>query len=152
MKSGERVWMVADGTYSDWHVEGLFSTEEKAQEYVKEICPSGDVTEEPLDEFDRHVALARRGYKGWAVRIKRDGDVDRVDQQYTMLAPSSNGHAIWIDNEVMHVKLIARSEEGAVKIAGEKRRQAVAEGWWKNGYKEWDSGEGVAWEEMEDAT
>lgn len=45
------VWVVTDGEYSEHHIEGIFSTEEKAREYIKahriEFAPEAWEMDEP---------------------------------------------------------------------------------------------------------
>lgn len=130
-----KIWIVEDGCYSDFHIEGAFSTPEKAQEYITAVCPSGNVVEYSLDQYDREISLHQRGYHGWTVIAHRFGKHKGKVAAQEAHIPRPNDWDSRIqfypyEPTYMEIYVIAKTKAGAVKIAREKERQAIAEGWW----------------------
>jgi hypothetical protein len=126
------VYMVTDGTYSDYSVLGVYSTCEKA-EYAQTLhAADNDIDELELDDLPLHPP----GKLAWSVMIAGDGDVQRVSR----IAPYDNAfgvelhrHAAWRDRKAgWTFRVWARDEAHAIKIATEKRREMLAMGTWSD--------------------
>ncbi len=69
------VYMVTSGYYSDYGVNGIFTTREKAEEFIK-MFPGEDsiVGEMELDVLDSALEFMKVGRRPYYVEMKRDGD------------------------------------------------------------------------------
>jgi hypothetical protein len=132
------VYLTSTGSYSDWHVTGIFSTREKAEAHA---AYTG--SENSIDEYDidggYNPALA--GLRSYCVTMKPNGDVtgcaiyqsdyfnermdvsDLWDVSHTPyeLKKKHIGHRIYC-------YCLARDEQHAIKIANEKRIGLILEG------------------------
>ena len=122
------VWIVTDGCYSDYSIKGAFSTEKRAELFRAKF--GYDNVEEYT--FDEHVDMLEKGLTPYKVVMNKDGSVVKCEE----LEP--------IDKSFYHVTSYygtsilrlfvhhwARSEEHAIKIAGEIRTRLIAEDLWK---------------------
>ena len=136
--------MVTDGSYSDYHVVGIYSTSEKA-EYAKNLyMASNDVHVMEVDSIPDHPA----GHLPWNVSMDINGDVSGVnrtagDNMYHKWYPtfecelpsgdkwkfSGFTFCVWAENEAH-----------AVKISSERRREVLAE---SNFNVDWNDRESV---------
>ncbi len=63
-----KVYVLTRGEYSDYHIIGVYSAKEKAQEVCDAMCTSGSVWDEPrieeyeLDEFNSSMGYVCVGY------------------------------------------------------------------------------------------
>jgi len=123
-----KVYIVTSGSYSDYHINAVFSTEELAQGYIDRWGTSDyDIEEWDLDNPN---PFERVGKDYYYVAIRKDGDI--LDGAKKM-PPSAQDESIipavygttmpW-----MVVYCWATDEKHAIKIANEKRTQAIAEG------------------------
>jgi hypothetical protein len=144
-----KIYIVTAGDYSDYHINGVCSTEEKADELMK--LTRGDYIEEfELDKFPEHPP----GLYKFQVNMNKNGDVPQRNGIYPMdctdmfkiyahdgivvlplevdWQPSSDGYTsfyVW-----------AKDETHAVKIANEKRVGLILNNMWfddKNKWNEW---------------
>jgi hypothetical protein len=70
---GGKVFAVSEGSYSDYRIVAIFSTREKAQEYI-DSCHAEQWSEKEIEEYD--LDLPREELPGcYEVRIKADGTV-----------------------------------------------------------------------------
>lgn len=131
------IYAVNFGAYSDYTVVGLFSTKEKAQEFMDAVPYEYNEIEEY--ELDPDTAnLVRKGYEVWVVAMLRDGtceDVRKLDlspRQVPCTAYIQGPH--FSSGKNMPSRLIAnvmaKDEKHAVKIANEKRVAMIASGEW----------------------
>lgn len=135
-------YLVTAGNYSDYHVEGAFSTRAKAEEYIERCCPEGKVEELETDAKGRAIELHRRGYRAFEVECHRygwesggyatrPGDVHARVRPIADITDFTMKIAFYpADPTYMKIMVLARTEEHAIKIAKEKETQAIAEGWW----------------------
>lgn len=136
------IYAVNSGSYSDYRIVALFSTAERAREFMAAVKDS-DYNEIEEFELDPNTAdLIRRGYSPWLVHMLRDGTTERVVRQEPEVYEVTNiGHRIWRRTEAPAYKgkgipdclistVWAKSAEGAVKIANEHRAQMIASGEW----------------------
>lgn len=132
-----RVYLVTAGDYSDTHVVGVFSTQEKADQ-VASIYPDGDACVRAVD-VDADPGFPK-GKQLYMVSMNRQGDTIATERS----AP--NGYPIdkrcWLGQSyqtpkqvVMRTKCWAGNEHHAVKIANERRSMLIALGKWP---QNWD--------------
>ena len=139
------IYAVNAGEYSDYRIIALFSTMEKARDYM-EATPQGasgfynDVEEYELDPDA--ADLIRRGYSVWSVTMTRDGNTESV-KAVDLNASGISDLSSWIWRrskapaykdkglpDCIVSKVMAKSPAGAVKIVNEQRTRMVASGEW----------------------
>lgn len=138
----KKIYAVNTGCYSDYRIVALFSTPERAQEFMAAV-PDGDYNE--LEEFEldpKTADLIRRGYSTWTVHMLRDGNTERVTRSNPEIYEVTNvGHRIWSRTQapayagkgipdILTSTVWAKSEAKAVKIVNEHRAQMIANGEW----------------------
>lgn len=114
------VFLLTTGSYSDYKVVGVFSTLEKAEAAKLLWSYANDIDEMDLDEeYD-----CPPGMVGWWVRMHRDGDVNVAERSDP-----------WEDDNIRELPgrwciyyVWATDRAHAIKIANERRTQAIAEG------------------------
>lgn len=130
------VWFVEQGSYSDYRVSGVFTTEEKAQYIADKINGTGDVyryeeasiRKVPLDPAVNELQQGLEEYQVWMLR---DGTVEGCEHRPKLTGYSLGGGEPWINNNSeMMTSVFASSEEHAVKIANERRTMMIATGEW----------------------
>jgi len=130
-----KVYLVTSGTYSDYGVNAVFSTEEKAKEWIGHAINQYYIEEFDLDNFeDRRV-------KGFNVRMDRDGN---CTVSVTTMSINDKPKYFSISNwdkrkNQMDIRIMTDDEETAVKVANEKRTQAIASNDFKTGTYNYDT-------------
>lgn len=121
-----KVYLVTEGTYSDYRVTAVFSSKEKAEEYM-ETFPSHYYNNLKEYELDPNaVELHKEGYSNWYVRMDGFGNTATVYDE-----PTSNQatyESVFRTKKWFVIRCIARSEEHAIKIANERRIALLASG------------------------
>ena len=138
------VWVIEQGSYSDYRVVGVYSSKKNAQ-LVCDAINAGEsydkatVAKWPVDESVLEVS---RGYKRFIVTMLRDGTVENIrgpeaissyDMSSTLTiwrrtqAPAYKGKGI---PDALNGSVLAKDEKHAVKIANEQRTQMIALGRW----------------------
>jgi len=113
------VYAVSSGEYSDYGIEAVFSTKENAKSYIgdRSCC---DIEEWVLD------AWVPKADAAWEVDMTLEGDVVKVKKlshaddsylRYWPPAPFAPPNA----PHMLYMKMWADDENGAVKIANERR-------------------------------
>ena len=137
------VWVIEQGSYSDYHVVGVFSSRENAEAIMEKA--GGSLYDAEIDqwELDPGVEALHKGlnkYSVWMLRngdleseIKRDEDpwrdswADDLRIWRRTQAPMYQGKGI---PDVLQASVWAKDEKHAVKIVNERRTQAIASGEW----------------------
>ena len=133
------VWMVTSGEYSDYSVNGVFSTRELAQDYADAFSHDGYggemyVSEETLDPGN--TSFHKMGRKVHRVIMDRDGNTRLValGKNYELTDNESCSYLFNSNHSmtdiVLDVSCWATDEKHAVKIANELRAQKIASGEW----------------------
>ena len=150
------VWIVEKGEYSDRNIRGVFSSEEKAKEFVaiywtpdktkmQEYASAYDITEYELDkesshpgEFPYKVILCEEGASiqpGFGRRggISPGASARRMDsdpgwEHIRAYGWASHGDERCTDEEsrILITECWARDEEHAIKIAADRRAEFLA--------------------------
>ena len=137
------VYAVNSGSYNDYHIDALFSTKEKAQEFMSLFKDKNYNDIEVFQLGCPAVSLAKRGYSVWMLLMQKDGTVESAnltenDKYYVTnigcriwwrsKAPAYRGTDV---KDVLDCKVWAKTQKQAVKSANEKRLQMIALGEWK---------------------
>lgn len=133
----KKVYAVNSGTYSDYKVDAIFSTREKAKEYMEII--SNDYNEIETYEIDPDIVdKIKQGYFVWNVAILKDGTIETVSRTENESYEISNiGVRIWERTkapayrgtdikDMLLVTTLAKTEKQAIKIANEHRARMIA--------------------------
>ena len=125
------VYVVTEGTYSDYHICGIFTTQENAEEYISVFFKDDRWSEYRIEEHDLNPYMAKfeEGLKPYFVRIDKEGKIDKVE---TTRFTDDQTHKVRFSsfNEYMIVYCWARDPEHAIKIAGERRTRVLAADAW----------------------
>jgi len=127
-----KLYMVTDGDYSDYRVEGIYSTREKA-EYAKRLFHAlNDIEEIELDDIPDHP----RGMLYYVVIMDKEGNTEEVsvrdcrDQWEEEWRP-------YDDNKHVAFCMWAKDAQHAVKIANERRIRLIESGEWNTSWNTW---------------
>lgn len=121
-----KVYIVTQGEYSDYHIEGVFSTREKAQEYLDHI---GSAWNAGIEEYNIDEETPR-GVFLYNVKILDDGgkavvEIMERDDRFTYRRKDVFGyHFTFITGWWFNVE--AEDAKHAVKIASERLMQIKA--------------------------
>lgn len=130
------IWVIEKGSYSDYRVVGVYSTEAGARLVCDRI--NGEKSDEraTVDEWplDPGVEEINKGLSPFVVRMLRDGTIEQVrmdtdDFEYALWS-SSKGKVIVPPNCLM-TRVFAKDEAHAIKIVNEYRTQMIAKGEWE---------------------
>lgn len=129
MTNQDFVYVVTTGIYSDYHIVGIFTTREKAEEYIDSMMwPSEyDVDEYALDELQPD-----RGEKMFCVCIEYEDFSARIVSRKSLNDPLVEGRQNTFqmtDSGEIEMYIISTDSKRAIKIASERLRQIKAEEW-----------------------
>lgn len=128
------VYIVTSGDYSDYHIEGVYSTMEKAEDASKLHASENSIAQWGVDETEQHPD----GLYYFSVYIDKDGNSDggkNVSFTYAHLRTD-----LWRpfgDGKQVDMTMWARDKEHAVKIANERRIGLLASGEWETNWGKW---------------
>lgn len=134
-----KIYAVNSGCYSDFRINGLFSTRENAEAYMRAFPNAGYDGYNEIDEYDvdEGVSEVRQGLVVWVVDMMRDGDTISVKKWDSMdeCAEKPKWSDRRYDRDVNEIQLYewvrfylwARDEAHAVKIANERRIMELAQ-------------------------
>lgn len=122
------VFVVSRGSYSDYRVEGIFTTRKKA-ELANTLWQGNGVQEWTLNE----IPWRPPGMFMWEVTMDSEGCASRA----TMIEADGN-HDTWTawDGEA-HFRMWAKTERAAIKIANERRQWLLANNLWTTDFDGW---------------
>ena len=116
------VWVIEEGEYSDYHIVGIFETEDSARE-VQQFIKSGYVSEWSLNPATDQL---RAGLERHHVQMYRDGRVFYARKDFNI-----EDRDAWIAPDGRLIDTVwAASYQHAIKIVNEKRTKMIAEGLW----------------------
>lgn len=124
-----KVYLVTEGDYSDYHVIGVYSTQEKANEAKELHMSTNDLEEYEVD----HIAEGYvQGMKKYSIVMDRDGNLlesyyyGPVSAAYGRISTATKIHGL----NGFNTHMWAESMEHAVKIANERRVRIIAANLW----------------------
>ena len=136
-----KIYVVTEGTYSDYHIEAVFDDEALADELarLRNELQSADCQVEEY-ELNALADKIKQGLLLWRVVMLKNGDTDWVHEaagyypEILVSIPKLIGRRQ--TEAMLYATVWAKDKEHAIKIANEKRAQIIALGLWKDGYKE----------------
>lgn len=139
----ETVWVIEEGAYSDYHVVGVFSSREKAEEVFEWLGLDPKDYDEPRVvewKLDPGVSEIRKGLVPYDVCMAADGSVEKCQVEepstfgfsdrpwpWTRTSASAYRDDPGVQDAVMGT-VMARDAEHAVKIVNEHRIAFLASG------------------------
>jgi hypothetical protein len=136
------VWVVEQGSYSDYRVVGVFSSEANAKQIADAL--GGDTRDATVAEWpiDPVINELRQGFKRYLVDMRKDGTTERCEpfeiSGYDLAgsvrmwrrtqAPAYRGKPDKPD--ILQADIWAKDETHAIKIANEHRTRMIASGEW----------------------
>ena len=148
------VYVVTEGSYSDYHIVCLWSTREKAQAYIDACKATNQWNDKTIEEYSidpqgHLLALdaVRTGLKRYNVHMWRDGTAKWLAECYQAYTPEPaeplrvrGEKAEWVgpgDDDykywgrlLLSGQVWARDEQHALKIANEHRAMLIATDQW----------------------
>lgn len=142
MSKPKTIWVVESGCYSDYCVNGVFSSEANAKLYAERISgrpysERAEVAEWPLDPSITEIT---KGYRCFHIVMLRDGAVESIQDDDDAFdyagslsmwrrtqAPAYAGKGI---PDALSGRVLAKNAKHAIKIANERRLALIASGEW----------------------
>jgi hypothetical protein len=137
------IWVVEQGSYSDYRVVGVFSTERNAKLIADAINAARDYGDKATVEqwaLDPAVEDLNAGRRRWRVLMRRDGLVESVTQNDSLYDVNEQVHIWWREKapayqgkgvpNVLEATVWASDAEHAIKITAEHRARMIAMGEW----------------------
>lgn len=126
-----KIYILTSGGYSDYRVEGVFSTEEKAL-YAKRLLMADEIDEWEVDEIPEHpIGLLR-----YWVRMNADGNQVYSGQDGNFSKPDWEPGRF---DKYVVFHMWASDEQHAIKIANERRIALKASGQLTDDWKEFEA-------------
>jgi hypothetical protein len=135
------VWAIEQGTYSDYHVVGVFSSKANADLVAKAVNGSDNGEEAKVSkwELDPAVSELNAGLSMFYVTMAKDGTTERVAAAGLVSYYISGEMSVWKRStapaykgtdttDAVNCTVWAKDEKHAVKIANEFRTQMIALG------------------------
>lgn len=136
------VWVIEQGSYSDYHVVGVFSSKKNAELILNILSDKWDEPTIAEWTLDPAVEGINAGLTQWIGAMLRDGTVERcepwevsgydLDEDlriwHRSTAPAYRGKGI---QDCLHGKVWAKDQAHAIKIFNEYRTQMIAANKWK---------------------
>lgn len=118
-----KVFVLENGSYSDTHIVGVFSSQENADLAARIFRDEASITEW---DVDNSAELMRRGCIPYFVRLDRENG-NTLDCSEMTSSYGAFSDAVGEDiNKNVYTHAWAESRDGAVKIASERRRAFLA--------------------------
>ena len=119
------LYVVTSGEYSDYKIESIFSTKEKAEKFCslfpEDAFQKPDIEEYELDEY------SNKDKKEFSVSMDIDGHIDRVFQ----INPGGIAKESCVfHRDLLHSYCYADDTQHAIKITNERRVKLIALGLW----------------------
>ena len=145
----KEIYLVTQGSYSDYGVRGVFTDKDLATEYAAQISTKYDTARVDTRPIMTEL-IAPIGYRGYSIKMDVDGNTDEVENDEVGRATDENSYADcdfvldcpdkWA-GEIGDGKYITtghynffictdKGAEGAIKIANERRIRMIAENKW----------------------
>ena len=141
---GKSVWVIEQGSYSDYRVVGVYSTKVKAELVCTKVNKGYEYEPATVSEWplDPGIEAINHGLSPFVVWMLRDGSTEKVsmcaeDFEYTLndkprIWRRSTALAYQIEKaaDCLTARVFAEDARHAVKIVNEYRTQMIAKGEW----------------------
>lgn len=131
-----KIFVVTSGCYSSYSICGVYSTKERAETIIQHVCDSR-IEEYELDEFYNEIERGLRPFQvtfiGEEVTVIGQKD---LSMEFDTVYQNANDKG-----PRFYIPVIAQDAAHAVKIAAEKRMQALVEieqGLWEKTHFGWE--------------
>ena len=131
-----KIYAVSTGRYSDYRIEGIYSTKEKAQEAHCLYAADNDIEEYELDAMPEHPP----GMLHYFVKMDEQGNASFVEIRSAEHMPNFDWSP-YGDNKNVGFNVWAKDEIHAIKISNEKRAQLIATNRWTTDFNLWRKNE-----------
>ena len=126
------IYVVTQGSYSDYHICAVFDTKELAEQYCSAFGKAQRFDTMGIEEWglNPYKIELGKGYKPFFVRMDKEGNTSEVyedDSSYGYTNDVGYGFDI---RDNMYNHCFAKSTDHAIKITNEKRVQMLAENKW----------------------
>ena len=148
----KEIYLVTQGSYSDYGVRGVFEDKDLATEYAAQISNKYEAARVDTRQIMTEL-IAPIGYRGYTVTMDIDGNTDEVendevgdlnvdnsypDMEFDLLG-DGDAHGYITTGKYKFIINTDKGTEGAIKIANERRIRMIAENKWpKKGLTEKD--------------
>lgn len=141
-----RVWVIEQGSYSDYRVVGVYSTRKDAARIAKKMNASHPYEKATVSEWPLNpgVDALNQGLSRFFVLMLRDGSVETQREDDSGWKSGELASSFWIWErtkapayrgkgipDALNATVWARDMEHAVKITNDTRLLMIAEGTWK---------------------
>ncbi len=132
-----KIYVVTEGSYSDYHICCVCSTKERADEAIRLYGRGSDAEEFELDDIPNHPT----GCVMYSVTMWKEGMVGDSRQRN----PETWAWRNFGQHDVMEFYVWATDSDHAVKIANEIRTRLIAADEWGMSWPDWQKkhGEGA---------
>jgi len=119
----KKVYVITQGSYSDYHICAIFSDKKKAEEMVDFF--NDEYEQATIEEWPIDVAPSRNRKK-FSVFMRKNGDVEKINEDKLYDVTNFKNEVIeWWNKEGWIFQVWARDRGHAVKIAGDWRRKLL---------------------------
>jgi hypothetical protein len=142
----KEIYLVTQGSYSDYGVRGVFTDKDLATEYAAQITTKYDVADVETRPIMTEL-IAPIGYRGYSIKMDVDGNTDEVENGEVGRDTDENSYADcdfvldspdkWTGNGKYIISghynffiCTDKGVEGAIKIANERRIRMISENKW----------------------
>ena len=135
------IYVVTAGDYSDYHIEGVYSTKEKARLAVK-LFGLDDFNDENIEEWKLDETLPHpKGMWFYVVEMNEEGDVNETKIENAKYAENfiKDRWRPYGDDVHIDFYMWAKDEKHAIKIANEMRIQLIANNQWDADWDRWSN-------------
>lgn len=138
----KKVYVVTSGEYSDFGIEQVFSTKEKAQNFIDLSKEYGnDNINYEIDEYDLDPIVKVPHYHKFKyfyfVEMDKEGNIKHCNKTHLdIMNPEVEKEMVYLTNDYLSKKSVlnaiinANDKEHAIKIMGEKRTKILAANRW----------------------
>ena len=122
----ENIYVVTEGSYSDYRICGVFDSKELAEKFTKSFGKDYMKIEEyTLNPFSKEV---NENFKPFFVRMTSEGECVDIGLEVNFGCLDSKYG--FDNNKNLYYSVFAKDEKHAIKIVNEKRIQILASNTW----------------------
>lgn len=138
------IWVIEQGSYSDYGVTGVYSTKEAAQLVADKINASSPYEEATIAEWPLNPGVdeIKAGLGTWNILMLKDGSTELCEKEGFSAYYLTSCCAVWPRStapayqgkgvpDVLHCHIRAKDMKHALKIANEFRIAKLASGEFK---------------------